>query len=618
MHVKSQWSSTFPLWQSRISCEEEVSAQELIDQMKEWLCEEKEISPALSEEQKTLLDSLPKLSMSDERLMDLCRPWKDALILTVLGKSVNLVMMKDRIDWILRSKSFELIDLPNNYFLFKTGNSDLRLRLLFDGPWVIQGHYLAVQRWSPSFNPYSNEIQKVAVWVRIPTLPLYVYSEECLLEIGNIIGKALKVDVNTLAQCNNRNMMVERGKFDVVSVEVDLNQPLKSRFVIRSTIYTVEYEGLDLICFKCGKYGHSQEKCPLARDTGEIPLEILQSVATSSHASKNPSCGQAHLKPLVSVPGINSDDEFGSWMIAKRIPRKRILIVEPERKEGKLPENNKSNGKGNKSTSGSRFDVLQDAEDRTYSKGENRLRKSEVATTTWRRKEGEALSSIKEGVVESRERDKPVIGSSKLVKSPIVSSECGTKEVVVEKEPLNLDTDGKCPLVIGEPRLEPSSERELKEQVAEVKEREHTTINVYVDQPVILKQTTHDYNLRPNGLPSMRNKKKATRDHSVIFGSTKTIESSKASEPKVQAGGKKKSCKEKETVPDIVDSSTTTNLIEVVVRGEEDSDVLPSSLPPIKLLEHIAHDVVFTEGQESLVAETQFELSQEPEGGIAR
>ncbi|KAI9116253.1 hypothetical protein K1719_012420 [Acacia pycnantha] len=365
MHVKSQWSSTFPLWQSRISCEEEVSAQELIDQMKEWLCEEKEISPALSEEQKTLLDSLPKLSMSDERLMDLCRPWKDALILTVLGKSVNLVMMKDRIDWILRSKSFELIDLPNNYFLFKTGNSDLRLRLLFDGPWVIQGHYLAVQR--------------------------------------NIIGKALKVDVNTLAQCNNRNMMVERGKFVRVSVEVDLNQPLKSR-------------------------------------------------------------------------------------MRRIVPIRKVRIALESQKLLQL------HGEGKR-----------------------------VRPYLLLRKE---LLSL--------ERDKPVIGSSKLVKSPIVSSECGTKEVVVEKEPLNLDTDGKCPLVIGEPRLEPSSERELKEQVAEVKEREHTTINVYVDQPVILKQTTHDYNLRPNGLPSMRNKKKATRDHSVIFGSTKTIESSKAVEPKVQ------------------------------------------------------------------------------------
>ncbi|KAI9120384.1 hypothetical protein K1719_007417 [Acacia pycnantha] len=75
-------------------------------------------------------------------------------------------------------------------------------KLLFDGPWLIQGHYLEVQRWSPNFIPYCNKVKKVAIWVRVPTLPMHVYSEECLLELGNLIGKALQVDINTQAQCN--------------------------------------------------------------------------------------------------------------------------------------------------------------------------------------------------------------------------------------------------------------------------------------------------------------------------------------------------------------------------------------------------------------------------------
>ncbi|KAI9087056.1 hypothetical protein K1719_031017 [Acacia pycnantha] len=118
--------------------DEEVFSQELEDQIKEWLCEENEISPPLSEEQEKLLESLPKLSMPDERLKALCQPWKDALILTLLGKSTSLAMMKDRVTWLLRSKRFDLIDLPNNYFVFRTKNSDLRLRLLFDGLWLIR------------------------------------------------------------------------------------------------------------------------------------------------------------------------------------------------------------------------------------------------------------------------------------------------------------------------------------------------------------------------------------------------------------------------------------------------------------------------------------------------
>ncbi|KAI9128341.1 hypothetical protein K1719_001334 [Acacia pycnantha] len=243
---------------------------------------------------------------------------------------------------------------------------------------------------------------------------------------------------------------------------------------------------------------------------------------------------------FVMGSGINSDEEFGSWMIAKRNSRKRIHIVEPERKVGKMPENNKSNGKGKKYALGSSFDVLQDVEDRIYSKGMDRLKKTEVATTTWRRKEGEALSSIKEGVVESSEREKSGIGSLKLGKSLIESSESGTKEDVVghiEKEKLNLDTDGKCSLVIGEPHLESSTVRKKKENVKKVKEKEVKVTNALVGQPVILSQSSDGYNLRPNGLSSVCNKKKAARAHNVIFGSTKTIEISKVSEAKEQARG---------------------------------------------------------------------------------
>ncbi|KAI9088454.1 hypothetical protein K1719_029903 [Acacia pycnantha] len=456
--------------------EEEIFSQELEDQMKEWLCEEKEISTPLTEEQKILLDSLPKLNMSDERLMSLCRPWKDALILTLLGKSANLEMMKDRIAWILISKSFELIDLPNNYFLFKTGNRDLRLRLLFDGPWVIQGHYLAVQRWSPNFNPY--------------------------------------------------------------------------------------------------------KKCPLVRNAEENSSEVSQPIVNTSHASKNPSYSHAQLKPLVSVPGINSDEQFGSWMIAKRNSRKRIHIVEPEKKVGKMPENNKSNGKGKKSASGSRFDVLQDVEDRTFSKGVDCLRKTEVATTTWRRKEGETLPSIKEGVVGSKKREKSVIGSLKSGKPLIESSKSGTKEDVVghiEKEKLNLDADGKCSLVIGETQLESSTVREKKEKVMKAKEKEGKATNALVGQP---------------------QREGAGR-------------------------GEKKNFEEKDLVPcnlDIVNSSTITiknGKNDDVDRGAEDSEVVPPSLHHDELIEHIADDADFTEGQESLVAETQFEMGKDLDSGHA-
>ncbi|XP_028791628.1 uncharacterized protein LOC114747457 [Neltuma alba] len=167
--------------------------------MIQWLREEEELAPLLIEAEKELLGSLPRLNISDERLKELCRPWKNALILTVLGKTTSLQVMKDRVGWLPRTNKFKLIDLPNNYFVFRTDNLELNRRLLFDGPWLIQGHYLVVQRWSPNFNPYCNRVHKVAIWVRVPTLLMHMYSEECMWERGNLIRKSLKVDMNTLA-----------------------------------------------------------------------------------------------------------------------------------------------------------------------------------------------------------------------------------------------------------------------------------------------------------------------------------------------------------------------------------------------------------------------------------
>ncbi|KAI9116630.1 hypothetical protein K1719_012288 [Acacia pycnantha] len=284
------------------------------------------------------------------------------------------------------------------------------MRLLFDGPWLIQGHYLAVQIWSPNFNPYYNKVQKEAVLVRIPMLSMQVYAENCLLEVGNMIGKALKVDINTLAECHNRNMMVERGKFARVSVEVDLNQAPKSR--------------------------------------GESAREIYAR-GNSRNVSENHMCCHAQIKPLVSVLGVNSEDKFSSWMIAKNNFRKRSHKLEAERRSRKLYKDNKTNGKGKKSASSTRFDVLQEVEDHIFSKCVDLHRKMEVAMTVWRRKEVEALLSNKEGVVGDKER-----------------------------ENLNLDKGEKGIMLLGESHIKSSTDREKKEKGKIVKEKEGKDLKV--------------------------------------------------------------------------------------------------------------------------------------------
>lgn len=74
-----------------------------------------------------------------------------------------------------------------------------------------------------------------------------------LLGIASVIGKPIRVDRNTLN--------VERGRFARVCVEIDLTQPVVGKYCLDDHWFRVEYEGLHLICSKCGCYGHMTRNC---------------------------------------------------------------------------------------------------------------------------------------------------------------------------------------------------------------------------------------------------------------------------------------------------------------------------------------------------------------------
>lgn len=61
----------------------------------------------------------------------------------------------------------------------------------------------------------------------------------------------------------------ERGQYVRLCIEINMRKSLISKVKVRKIVYKVEYEGLNIICFNCGTYGHFEEDCLYLSDQGK-------------------------------------------------------------------------------------------------------------------------------------------------------------------------------------------------------------------------------------------------------------------------------------------------------------------------------------------------------------
>ncbi|CAI0386046.1 unnamed protein product [Linum tenue] len=139
----------------------------------------------------------------------------------------------------------------------------------------------------------------MVVWVQFPGFPVHFYHKEILFSMGNMIGRAIKLDYHTLHQ--------QRTKFARIAVEVDLSRPLVPRIRLDGKWQPVEYENVPVVCFECGRIGHAQASCP--------------SLHSTAPATNLPDAGG---ELIVGDKGdsLEPNGGFGPWMIVSRNSRR--------------------------------------------------------------------------------------------------------------------------------------------------------------------------------------------------------------------------------------------------------------------------------------------------------
>ena len=221
--------------------------------------------------------------------------WSCSLIVKVFGRSVGYFFLVNKLRSLwCTSGEFSCVDLGYGFFLVRFESNDDFESILKGGPWFIGDHFLSIRPWVPDFKPTEASVSSIAVWIRLPELPVEYYDKGPLLLIGGSIGPVLRVDYNTAVGF--------RGRFARICIQINLEKPLIRMLRLGKIRQAVVYEGINALCFTCGIIGHKKEACPIKPAIIPVPEQT---------STPPPDSG--------GIQATDRDGElFGPWMLVTR------------------------------------------------------------------------------------------------------------------------------------------------------------------------------------------------------------------------------------------------------------------------------------------------------------
>ncbi|GJU37562.1 RNA-directed DNA polymerase, eukaryota, reverse transcriptase zinc-binding domain protein [Tanacetum coccineum] len=142
---------------------------------------------------------------------------------------------------------------------------DEGMQFVFEnGPWLVDGKPLFVQRWEAGLCMVKPEPSKVPLWFKIMNVPLEAWNVEGISRIASRIGNPIIMDRITTSMCEKA---YGRASFARVLVEVEAAKGLVDSVEVcyktlgRSMELRVEYPWKPPVCSHCKVFGHCYDKC---------------------------------------------------------------------------------------------------------------------------------------------------------------------------------------------------------------------------------------------------------------------------------------------------------------------------------------------------------------------
>ena len=252
------------------------------------------------------------VKLTKETKICIRKPWSKTVIVKLVGRTVGYSYMQSKLVQLWKpSGRMDCVDLTHGFFLVQFYTKEDLDSVLDKGSWFIGDFFLSLRPWEPFFKPSTASVSSIAVWVRLHKLPIELYETDALKQIGESLGRVVGIDAHTA--------MEARGKYARLCVQIDVNKPLVDTILIGRFEQPVTYEGIQKLCFTCGRIGHKEEACPYMIRRGNdtaTPVKVGREDAAGNscdeHEEQWPStdCNTTNI-----VEDVEFEGQYGPWMV---------------------------------------------------------------------------------------------------------------------------------------------------------------------------------------------------------------------------------------------------------------------------------------------------------------